>query len=150
MKQDGQDTCQDSTVTVFSYLSCRVRGERPSMSSWSSKLSVSSPANGSSWYGLTSEEYSASSYSDDPLSETTEETEENSNSFSHSQEWHIALCCSIHSVQTQWRHGGVALSPIFAGGYQAEIVQNRMNDPFSPTKWIGSLTKEGLYYLNMK
>ena len=76
MKQDWHDTYQDSTVTVFSYLSCRVRGERPSTSSWSSKLSVSSPANGSSWYGLTSEEYSASSYSDDPLSETTEETEE--------------------------------------------------------------------------
>ena len=40
--------------------------------------------------------------------------------------------------------------PIFAGWYQAEIVQNRMKDPFSPTKWIVSLTKEGLYYLNMK
>ena len=86
MKQDGHETYQDSTVTIFSNLSCRVRGERPSTSSWSSKFSVSSPANGLSWYGLTSEEYSASSYSDDTLSETTEETEENSNSFSHSQE----------------------------------------------------------------
>ena len=97
-----------------------------------------------------SEEYSVSSSSDDPLSETTEEMEEKSTSFSHSQEWHIALCCSIHSVLTQWRHRGVALSLFFAGGYQAEIIQNCMNNPFSPTKWIGSLTKEGLYYLNIK
>ena len=28
MKQDGHDTYQESTVTVFLYLSCRVRGER--------------------------------------------------------------------------------------------------------------------------
>ena len=54
----------------------RVHGERPSTSSWSLKFSVSSPAIGSSWYGLTSKEYSVSSYSDDPLSKTTEETKE--------------------------------------------------------------------------
>ena len=47
-------------------------------------LSLSSLANGSSssWYGLTSEQYLASS-SDDPLLETAEEMEETT-SFSHS------------------------------------------------------------------
>ena len=39
---------------------------------------------------------------------------------------------------------------LFVGGYQAEIVQNHMNDASLPTKWISSLTKESLYYLNMK
>ena len=42
----------------------------------SSPFSVSSPANGSSWYGLTSEEYLALCSSDNPLSKATEETEE--------------------------------------------------------------------------
>ena len=53
-------------------------------------------------------------------------------------------------LQTQWRHVGVALSPISVVGNQTEIVENNMNNPFSPTKKLGSLTKEGLYYLNMK
>ena len=59
----------------------------------------------------------------------------------------MLLYSLLANPMTSW---GCGTDPIFAGGYQAEIVQNRMNDPFSPTKWIVSLTKEGLYFLNMK
>ena len=72
----GQDTYQESTDTMSSNLSCKTPGERPSASSSASVTSPSSPANGSSWYGLTSEKYLATSSSDDSLSESTEETKE--------------------------------------------------------------------------
>ena len=91
-----------------------------------------------------------SSYSDDPLSETTEETEETAIPSVIAKKDTLRYVVVFTPCKPSDVTGGVALSPIFAGGYQAEIIQNRMNEPFSPTKWIGSLTKEGLYYLNMK
>ena len=57
---------------------------------------------------------------------------ENSNSFSHSQKWQIALCCCIHSLQTQWRHGGVALTPFLLVGIKQKLFKTVWTIHFRP------------------
>ena len=150
MKQDGHGTYQESTVTIYFRIRPAWLVERCHLHPVGLRRSLYLPlANGSSCYGLTNEEYSASFSSDDPLSETAEEIEETAHPSAIAKNATLRYVvvftpCKPGDVRGVWQY-----PHFFAGGYQAEIVLNRTNDPFQATKWIGSLTKEGLYYLNM-
>lgn len=125
---------QESTVTVFLYLSCRVPGESSLFSLYFPRPKVNpdmvKQAKSNCRYLLQA-----------ILSLKQLKKRRNSTSFSYRVQ-NDTLCyvamVTPWVLQAQWCHMGVALSPFSVVGNQTEIVENHLNDPFLPAKRLDS------------
>ena len=157
----GRVTYQGSTLTVvFKSILQDSRGDAICVEF---RFYDSSPAKGLSWYGLTTDEYSAVSFSEDSLSDGTEDTEEAavlsspvllSSKYPTQRFSNLVTsqgCDTVSSYKpydvSECHNYYARIVPWFGSRQKTEIIKNDMKKTFSSTKRLGNLNREDLYYL---